>query len=134
MSVLFLFFKMHANSVIQAYYRTTRRVYARPEDGQLPGLKGGEEAKEDLPEVRRTAAMWGNDLDNVPLFILVALALTLLRGPAQWGALYFGVFCLARLLHAVFYFKLVQPHRFFAYQTGLISRAALAVHTAVLMV
>ena len=79
------------------------------------------------------AAVWRNDLENIPLFLVIALGFVLAGGTNVWLRIYCGVFVVARVAHTLFYAWPRQPYRNIAYQTGLIGTAALVVHLLTLV-
>ena len=52
-----------------------------------------------------------NDVENIPVFLMLALLFTLTGCSATAGWAYFGVYFVARTLHTIFYVKAVQPWR-----------------------
>jgi uncharacterized MAPEG superfamily protein len=71
-------------------------------------------------QVQRGNAMHRNDLENISIFLIIALALNSTSDkyslPAH--AIYYTTFSLARLLHSVFFAIRLQPHRTIAHNTG----------------
>ena len=62
--VVVLFLKMFATSAYQGFYRLSRRVFLNPEDAQVFQKPP---AAEELPQVKRAAKAWLNDLENIPI-------------------------------------------------------------------
>jgi hypothetical protein len=46
--------------------------------------------------VQRAERYWWNDLENIPMFLLVALGYGLLGGSANWGAVYLRMFAMVK--------------------------------------
>ncbi len=67
------------------------------------------------------------------MFLLVALGYGLLGGSAGWGAVYLGMFAIARTAHTLFYLAGLQPWRFLAYLGGVGATGAVAVHCLALI-
>ncbi len=128
---VFLAFKMFFNSAVQGVYRVRGRTYTRPEDAKFFG-KGVITARQDLPIVQRASACWRNDLENIPIFLILGLGFALAGGPRFWAGAYFLVFCLARVLHTIFYLLPRQPHRNLAFQLGTLCWVSLAIHLLLL--
>jgi uncharacterized MAPEG superfamily protein len=59
-----------------------------------------------------------NALENVPLFMITALLLTLMGASATVGAALFYPFAGLRILHSVCYVKQIQPFRTVAFVLG----------------
>ncbi len=129
-----LFLKMSGNSLIQGFYRMKYQRFVNPEDAtafsKLIG-KPVESCSEDHPMVARAAGCWRNDLENIPMFLILGLGFVLVGGDTDWGIVYFSVFTISRILHTVFFMMALQPWRNIAYDTGLISSIALAMHSVV---
>jgi uncharacterized MAPEG superfamily protein len=130
-SLVVLFVKMYANSVVQALTRFRTRAFAWPEDARL--IRGGEVAARDPEMVERAGRCWRNDLENIPIYLFLGLGYVLSGGTPWWAALYFATFTLARVAHTVFYLSGLQPHRNIAYQIGTLVCFALAIHIAILL-
>jgi uncharacterized MAPEG superfamily protein len=130
-SLVVLFLKMYANSVVQALARFRNRAFAWPEDARL--VSGGEVVARDPEIIERASRCWRNDLENVPIYLFLGLGYVLCGGVPWWAALYFTIFTLARIAHTVFYLRGQQPHRNLAYQLGVLVCFALAVHIVILL-
>jgi uncharacterized MAPEG superfamily protein len=129
--------KMWANALVQAYARFRYRQFVNPEDASLVGQLMGKPrppATQEHPLVQRAERCWRNDLENIPMFLLVALGYGLLGGSAGWGAVYLGTFAIARTAHTLFYLVGLQPWRFLAYLVGVGATGALAVHSLALII
>ncbi|MGF1518665.1 MAG: MAPEG family protein [Nodosilinea sp.] len=128
--------KMWANALVQAYARFRYRQFVNPEDASLVGQLMGKPrppATQEHPLVQRAERCWRNDLENIPMFLLVALGYGLLGGNAGWGSVYLGMFAIARIAHTLFYLAGLQPWRFLAYLAGVGATGALAVHSLALI-
>ncbi len=129
---VFLAAKMWANSLVQGYVRLRHRQFINPEDAGIVGQMIGHAlppATQEHALVQRAARCWRNDLENIPMFLLVALGYGLLGGSASWGAVYMGLFAIARTSHTVFYLSEQQPWRFLAYLLGMGAMIALSIHS-----
>lgn len=127
-----LWFKMFANSLVQGINRIQNRSFTRPDDAAFFG-KGAKVQTEELPIVQRAAACWRNDLENIPMFLILGLGFVLADGPATGALIYFGLFTVARIAHTVFYLRPTQPWRNIAYQVGNLMALAMIGHTLLLL-
>jgi uncharacterized MAPEG superfamily protein len=130
-SLVVLFLKMYANSLVQIVARVTSKQFARPEDAAF-FAKGAKAADKDHRVAELGSACWRNDLENIPAYLFLSLGFVLAGGSATATAAYAAIFCLARIGHTFFYLKQAQPHRTVAYMGGLFVCFALCVHTFVL--
>ena len=124
--------KMWANALVQAYVRFRYRQFVNPEDASLVGKLIGKSrppATHEHPLVQRAERCWRNDLENIPMFLLMALGYGLLGGSTGWGVVYLGTFAIARTAHTLFYLAGLQPWRFLAYLVGVGATGALAIHS-----
>jgi uncharacterized MAPEG superfamily protein len=124
-TTVLLFVKMLANSAVQAYHRIGKKAFAIPEDARFFG--GVEPLVQDLPEVQRASAIWRNDLENIPIFLFLALVYVLVDGSPSAAPYYFGTFVVARFAHMLFYMNAMQPWRFLAFLVGQLASLGLAV-------
>lgn len=130
--VAILWFKMFANSLVQGFYRVRNQHFARPDDAAYFG-KGTDVQAEELPIVQRVSAIWRNDLENIPMFLIVGLGFVLADGSAGMALLYFALFSVARIAHTTFYLRPMQPWRTCAYALGVLMTVVVIVHTLVLL-
>jgi uncharacterized MAPEG superfamily protein len=124
-TTVLLFLKMTANSGIQAYHRIGKKAFAIPEDARFFG--GSEPLAQDLPQVQRASAIWRNDLENIPIFLFLALVYVLTDPDPSAAPYYFGTFVVARFAHMFFYANAMQPWRFLAFLVGQLATIGLAV-------
>ncbi|MGA6970784.1 MAG: MAPEG family protein [Candidatus Binatus sp.] len=121
-----LFFKMSANSVVQGVARTGAKAFPNPEDALFFGAPAP--VANELPTVQRAAACWRNDLENIPIFLFLALIYVTLGCWPQGAFIYFTIFVIARILHSVAYMRGMQPARTIAYTIGAAICLILSVH------
>lgn len=129
---IFLAAKMWANALVQAYARFRYRQFVNPEDARLVWQLMGEPCLPNTQEhllVQRGDRCWRNDLENIPMFLLIALGYGLLEGSAA----YLGIFAIARIAHTLFYLAGLQPWRFLSYLLGVGATGAVAVHSLTLI-
>lgn len=118
LSAVVLFLKMWALSLYQAYHRIGKRAFKVPEDARLVGNTPQEE---ELPQVQRAAQAWRNDLENIPIFLALAVAYVWVGATPYAAGWLFSIFVVARILHTVCYLMGLQPWRTLAYGVGLLS-------------
>src|SRR5277367_6783826 len=113
-----LFFKMVANSVVQGRARVGSKAFPNPEDAVFFGAPAP--AADELPIVKRAAAVWRNDLENIPIFLFLGLIYVTLGCWSGGAYIYFSIFAGARILHTVAYMQGMQPSRTIFYVIGLV--------------
>ena len=79
--------------------------------------------------IQRIGAVWRNDLENIPYFLILALAYVFLGCWPDGAAFYFGLFVLFRFAHTAAYLQGLQPLRFICYSGAVIVSCILAAHT-----
>jgi|HubBroStandDraft_4_1064222.scaffolds.fasta_scaffold720765_1 glutathione S-transferase len=121
-----LFFKMLANSVVQGRARTSTKTFTNPEDAQFFGAPAP--AADELPIVKRAAAAWRNDLENIPIFLFLGLIYVTLGCWPAGAFIYFSIFAIARILHTIAYLRGMQPARTIFYVIGIAICVTLSVH------
>lgn len=117
LATVLLFFKMFATSGYQAYHRIGKKTFSIPEDAAFAGQKP---ASEELPQVRRAAKAWMNDLENIPIFLGLGIVYILVSAPPASAAWLFMGFTIARYLHTLFYLAGIQPWRTLAFAVGIV--------------
>lgn len=131
LSVVVLFFKMHALSFVQLRHRMSARTFRTPEDVAVFGGATTTLA-EDTGLGERAGRAWRNDLENIPAWFAVSLAFVLVGGSVTMAAIYFGVYTLGRILHTVSLLAGKQPHRFLSHLVSLSVAGVTAIHAVVL--
>jgi len=125
LTTIVLALKMIALSIAQGRARTAAKVFVIPEDAKL---FGGTVATEDAPAVRRASKAWLNDLENIPIFLILALIYAIAGLSTTAFLFYCAVFTLARILHTIFYLRAAQPARTIVYAIGAAASLALMIH------
>jgi uncharacterized MAPEG superfamily protein len=125
LTAIVLALKMTAISIAQGRARTAAKVFVIPEDAKL---FGGTVATEETPAVRRASKAWLNDLENIPIFLILALIYAIAGLSTTAFLIYCVVFTLARILHTIFYLRAAQPARTIAYTIGAVVSLALMIH------
>jgi glutathione S-transferase len=125
LTTIILALKMSAISIVQGRARTTAGVFVNPEDARIFGAK---EAPEEVPAVQRAARAWRNDLENIPIFLILAWIYVAAALSATGFAIYCAVFVVARIVHTICYLNSIQPLRTIAYAVGALASLALMIH------
>ena len=85
-----LFFKMFAISAVQGLARVSTNTFVTPEDARFFGASI---APDELPIVKRAAMAWRNDLENIPIFLFLAMIyVTLGCSPGGAYHLFLGLY------------------------------------------
>ena len=126
-SLVILFLKMFANSVVQALGRVRSGAFTRAEDARV-FAKGAAPVERELPLVERASGCWRNDLENIPMYLFISLAFVLAGGGERYAWIYFGLYTLIRCVHTIVYLRGLQPHRFLAFSAGNVVLFCLLVH------
>jgi uncharacterized MAPEG superfamily protein len=109
-------------SYLQVRSRFRTRRYTRPEDARMMAV-----APTTEPEiVGRIGEAWRNEVENGPIFLGLAVGFVLLGGAASPLLAVSIIFVSARWFQAYAQVQALQPHRTFAYLSGLASSIALA--------
>ena len=77
---------------------------------------------------RNAAKAWLNDLENIPMFLILALVYAIAGLSSTAFIVYCAVFTVARILHTIFYLSAAQPWRTIAYTVGALTSFALIIH------
>lgn len=117
--------KMGAVAFITANERRKGKVVINPEDvGVNPGSHAG---TEEAPGTLRAKRAHLNDVENIPVFLVLALLFTLIGSSATEGWAYFGVYFVARTLHTIFYLRAMQPWRTAMFALGQLTQLGIIV-------
>ncbi|MBW4650883.1 MAG: MAPEG family protein [Kastovskya adunca ATA6-11-RM4] len=112
-----LFLKMFALSSYQGFHRISKLTFKNPEDAAVVGKSP---ATEELPQVQRAAQAWLNDLENIPIFLGLAIAYVLIGASPEAASWLFLTFTIARIFHSLTYVLGLQPWRTIAYAVGIV--------------
>lgn len=124
-TAIVLALKMSAISVVQGRARVAAGVFVNPEDAKT---FAGQTAAEEAPAVRRAARAWANDLENIPMFLILCWIYVAAALGSTAFVIYCVVFTVARIAHTIFYLNSIQPMRTIAYTVGAITSLALMIH------
>jgi uncharacterized MAPEG superfamily protein len=125
-SVIVLFLKYVAATLLQARERFAHRRFRYPEDAAH--WRG--EVADDTELCQRMQSLLRNDAESQPFYLVLGAAYVSTGLWPLGGSIYFMVYPLARLLHAFFLLRGLQPHRNRAFALGLIVIVLLAAHLA----
>jgi len=117
--------KMGAVAVMTALARARSKVVVNPED--VPVNPGSHVEAQDAPATLRAKRAHSNDVENIPVFLALALIFTLTGCSATAGWAYFGTYFVARTLHTTFYLRAVQPWRTAAFALGQLTQLGIIV-------
>jgi glutathione S-transferase len=124
-TAIVLALKMSAISIAQGRARVAAGVFVNPEDAKL--FKANQ-APDEAPAVQRAARAWNNDLENIPIFLILAWIYVSAGLSSTAFAVYCTVFMIARIVHTICYLNSVQPLRTIAYTIGAVATLAMMVH------
>lgn len=99
-----------------ARIRAARKVVVNPEDAGING--GAAVAEVEHADVLRIKRAHLNSLENAVPFLAIGLLYTMTAPGPTTARVVFGVFVLARLLHAAFYLTARQPFRTLVFVIG----------------
>ncbi len=124
-SVVVLFLKFAALISIQGRGRMRSGEFRYAEDARhWRGVVVGKESE----TIDRAQRVLRNDSEGQPLFLALG-ALYVATNAWHWGApLYFGIYALSRIAHALLLLYPRQPHRTIAFGVGMLTMLAMAVH------
>lgn len=117
MALVALFAKTTLTSVLQVVSRLRARTFLLPEDAALMRTRP---VAAEAPLVQRCANVWRNDVENLPLFVALALTYVLLGAPAASAQWLFAAYVVLRYVHTIVYLRGLQPWRALAYIAGLV--------------
>ncbi len=117
LTTIILALKMASISVVQGLGRTRAGVFVNPEDAKS---FGGNQASDEVESVRRAARAWSNDLENIPIFLILGWIYVAAGLGTRAFLIYCVVFTLARIAHTICYLNSIQPFRTIAYTIGAI--------------
>jgi glutathione S-transferase len=100
-----------------------------PEDAKLGLAKGRAQSygtdTEISPKAKMQDIRWQrivlNDLENIPLALIVSIVSIIARGNETINSILFVTFTLSRIGHTITYAKELQPHRAFCWFGAVLS-------------
>jgi glutathione S-transferase len=124
-TAIVLALKMTAISVVQGRARASSGIFTNPEDAKS---FGGHQAATEAPMVERANKAWRNDLENIPIFLIIAGIYVFAGLSAGAFVIYCLVFMAARIVHTICYLNAIQPARTIAFTVGGLALLALMIH------
>jgi len=125
LTAIVLTLKMSAVSVVQGRARVAAGIFVNPEDAKTFQASQG---PSDAPEVQRASRAWLNDLENIPIFLILCGIYVAAGLSTTAFAIYCLVFTVARIAHTFFYLNSIQPMRTISYTIGAVVSLALMIH------
>jgi len=131
LTAIVLTLKMSAVSVVQGRARVAAGIFVNPEDAKTFQASQG---PSDAPEVQRASRAWLNDLENIPIFLILCGIYVAAGLSTTAFAIYCLVFTVTRIAHTIFYLNSIQPMRTVAYTVGAAVALALMIHLFIAVV
>lgn len=131
LTAIVLTFKMAAIAVVQGRGRVGAQTFDNPEDAKL---FGGKFEAQQVPPVERASKAWRNDLENIPIFLILAWIYVAAGLSVGAFEIYCVIFVVARILHTIFYLNAIQPWRTIAYTVGAIAMLVMMIQLLIRVV
>jgi uncharacterized MAPEG superfamily protein len=116
LTLVALFAKTTLTSLLQIVSRFGSRRFLLREDARLVGI---EAVSSESFFVQRCAKVWRNDVENLPLFLMLALTYVLLGASHADAVWLFSSYVVIRYLHTIVYLRGLQPLRTILYLSGM---------------
>jgi uncharacterized MAPEG superfamily protein len=130
-TAIVLALKMALISIVQGRARTSAGIFTNPEDAKA---FGGQQASAEAPMVERANKAWRNDLENIPIFLIIAWIYVAAGLSTGAFVIYCIVFMAARIIHTICYLNAIQPGRTIAFTVGALTMLALMIHLFIAVV
>ena len=124
-TAIVLALKMFAIAIVQGRARVSAGIFVNPEDAKTFHAK---EAPQEAPMVQRAARAWRNDLENIPIFLILAWIYVTAGLSNTAFVVYCLVFMAARIAHTICYINAIQPWRTIAFTVGAIATVAMMIN------
>ncbi len=131
LTAIVLELKMAAIALVQGRGRMTSGQFVLPEDAKM---FGGTESPNEAPVVDRAAKTWRNDLENIPIFLILAGIYVMAGLSTTAFAIYCVVFVLMRIVHTYTFIKGLQPWRTVSFTVGVLAMFAMMIHILIAVV
>jgi uncharacterized MAPEG superfamily protein len=131
LTTIVLALKMAAIAFVQGRARTSAGIFINPEDAKT---FGGQQAPEEVEMVQRGARAWRNDLENIPIFLILGWIYVAAGLSVVAFAIYCIVFTVARIIHTICYINAIQPWRTAAFTIGAAVTIALIINLFIAVV
>jgi uncharacterized MAPEG superfamily protein len=122
---------MSAISVVKGLARTRAGVFINPEDART---FGAQTAVEEAAMVKRAARAWHNDLENIPIFLILGWIYVTAGLSATAFLIYCAVFVVARIVHTICYLNAIQPLRTIMFTVGAVTTFVMLIQLLVKVV
>ena len=116
---------MAAISVVQGRGRVAAGLFVNPEDEKS---FSGKEASQEAPDVERASRAWRNDLENIPIFLILDGIYVSAGLSTTAFVVYCLIFMVMRIAHTVCYLNSIQPFRTVSFTIGAITMLVMMVH------
>ena len=130
MALVALFLKITLTSMLQVLSRFRSRMFTVPEDAALVRVRP---SPQEAAFVQRCANVWRNDVENLPIFIALALTYVLAGAPLAAAQGLFAAYVALRYAHTTVYLLGLQPWRAIMYLSGMVVCWIIAVRIAMLV-
>ncbi len=124
-TAIVLALKMSAIAFVQGRARTNTGTFLNPEDA---ATFGGKAVAEESEIVQRAARAWRNDLENIPIFLILSWIYVSAGLALTPFIIYCSIFMAARIVHTICYINSIQPWRTAAFTVGALTMLALIIH------
>jgi uncharacterized MAPEG superfamily protein len=131
LALVALFLKITLTSMLQVVGRFRSRMFTVAEDAALLGMQP---RMEESALVKRCTSVWRNDVENLPLFLALALAYVLSGAPLDAALPLFAAYVVLRYAHTVVYLLGLQPWRMMMYLLGMLVCWIIAVRIALMAI
>jgi microsomal prostaglandin-E synthase 1 len=123
--VIVLILKMYFIGFYTGATRGRVKSTLNPEDARTFG--SGQAVEVDHPDVARVLRAHRNDLENIPVFLVLGLVAVMVGIPVLGLRICLIVYTAARVAHTITYLRAMQPWRSISYGTGLFASLAMMV-------
>lgn len=124
-TAIVLTLKMAAISIAQGRARVASGIFVNPEDAKT---FSGKEAAMEAPAVERASRAWRNDLENIPIFLILAWIYVTAGLSTTAFVIYCLIFMAMRIVHTICYLNSIQPMRTIAFTIGAFTMLAMMIH------
>lgn len=124
-TAIVLTLKMAAISIVQGRGRAAAGIFVNPEDAKS---FSGKEASQEAPDVERASRAWRNDLENIPIFLILAGIYVSAGLSTTAFVVYCVIFMTVRIAHTVCYLNSIQPFRTVSFTIGALTMLAMMIH------
>jgi uncharacterized MAPEG superfamily protein len=124
LTAIILALKMSSLAIVQGRARVKAGTFVNPEDAST---FGGKVAPEEPAMVQRAAKAWRNDIENIPIFLILAWIYVSAGLSTTPFVIYCLVFMVARIVHTICYLNSIQPMRTISFTIGAVAMLALII-------